>query len=498
MAKIIDTSTVNPKDLSPWEREQVYNGMDCCITSEVMDCLLPQFDNITGNTYAQSLAWQGPALEMRLRGVRVDNRRRGEVIEEFYGHLQRLEDQLERIVFEGVGLPTFKWTSNPDVARLLYDVIGIPPPRGKRSVDRTTLERLDTYIVARQIIRHLLVMRDIDKKIKVLKTELDPDGRIRTSYNIAGTNTGRFSSSFSEFGTGGNLQNIEESLRSMFIADEGCKFAKFDGAQIQSRIVGAVEWNLFHDGTYLDACETGDLHTTVATMTWPELPWTGDLKKDRAIANEPFYRHHTRRDMCKKNGHATNFDGKPDTVATQSRVPITLVIEFQRAYFKAFPAHRRWREWTARELRRTGTIVALDGRKRQFWGRRNDDDTVREALAYDAQSTEAYIMNTGMLNIWRSRIADVMMHDHDALTVQYPEHLEDKIIPKLLDLLKVPIELNHNRTLLVPFDCKTGWNRGDYDKQNNPDGLKEYRPGDKRRRTPEVPILDRPIRLAHG
>jgi len=60
---------------------------------------------------------------------------------------------------------------------------------------------------------------DLQKKIDILKTEIDKDGRIRTSYNIAGTNTGRLSSSFSEFGTGTNLQNIEESLRSMFVAD---------------------------------------------------------------------------------------------------------------------------------------------------------------------------------------------------------------------------------------------------------------------------------------
>jgi len=71
-------------------------------------------------------------------------------------------------------------------------------------------------------------MREIQKKIDFLKTGVDPDGRIRTSYNIPGTNTGRFSSSYSEFGTGGNLQNVEESLRSVFIADWGWKFAKFD------------------------------------------------------------------------------------------------------------------------------------------------------------------------------------------------------------------------------------------------------------------------------
>src|SRR5215467_12315958 len=96
-----------------------------------------------------------------------------------------------------------------------------------------------------------------------LKTEIDHDGRMRTSYNIAGTNSGRFSSSLSEFGTGGNLQNIEEGLRSVFIADDGMKLANFDAEQGESRIVGAIEWCLFHDGKYLDVCESEDIHTIV-------------------------------------------------------------------------------------------------------------------------------------------------------------------------------------------------------------------------------------------
>jgi DNA polymerase I-like protein with 3'-5' exonuclease and polymerase domains len=49
---------------------------------------------------------------------------------------------------------------------------------------------------------------------------------MRTSYNIAGTRTGRLSSSFSEFGASGtNFQNIEERLREIFVADPGHKLA---------------------------------------------------------------------------------------------------------------------------------------------------------------------------------------------------------------------------------------------------------------------------------
>lgn len=498
--RIIKTHERKPEEFDAMEREWCYNAIDCCVTAEVLNALLPQLDNNTSATYAFSRELQGPALEMRLRGVLVDQFRKAEVIDEFYEKIDFLERNLERIVLDGVGLQSFNWRSNADLHTLFYDRLQIPVIKrgGRPTVNRDALERMEAYTVARPIVAHMLAMRDLAKKISVLKTEIDRDGRMRTSYNIAGTNTFRFSSSFSEFGTGGNLQNIEESLREIFIADPGFKFAKFDGAQIQSRVVGAAEYVHVSDGIYLDACESGDLHTSVAKMTWPGLPWTGDLKKDKLIASAPLYRHHSHRDACKVLGHGSNFDGQAATLSLQTKIPVTTVGDFQAKYHKAFPGHRAWRNWTEDEIRRVGTYTALGGQRRQFWGRRNDPQVIREALAYEGQATEAFIVNSAMLRIWRQTVRDelpaqLMTQEHDAVVVQYREEIEDEIIPKLLSLLPQPIELRNGRTLIVPYDCKTGWNKGDYS-EKNPDGLKDYVPSDKRRRTPTRSLLDRILR----
>lgn len=493
--KIIDTSITKPEELTAFEREQIYNGLDVCVTSEVLDALLPQLDDHTSRTYSFSKALQGPALEMRLRGILVDQARKAEVIDLYFNQIERLEAQLDRIVLEGVGLPHFNWRSNPDLHELFYNRLAIPPIRrgGRPTVNRDALEKMEQYLIARQIVRHITTMRDLGKKIAMLKTEIDPDGRIRTSYNIAGTSTGRFSSSFSEFGTGGNLQNVEESLRSIFIADPGMKFAKFDAKSGESYVVGAIEWNLFGDDKYLKACESGDPHTATARLCWPNLPWTGDLKRDKQTAETPYYRHYTYRFMCKKLGHGSNYGGKAATLSTQAKLPLGVVEQFQPVYFRAYPAHLQWQAWVDSQLRRNGTLISLTGRKRQFWGRRNDESVLREAIAYDPQCSLADIVNSAMLNIWHHRDAVLMMQDHDAITIQYPEEAEDEIIPKILKQLEYPIQLKHNRTLLIPYDCKTGWNRGDYSKDNE-DGLKDYTGHDERRRSPKVSILDRKLR----
>lgn len=496
--RIIHTADSTPSDLkSQSERDWVYNGLDCIVTREVFDSCAPQLNNQTGSTYAFSKAMQGPALEMRLRGVKVDLARKAEVIDEFYEHLEVLERNLERIVLEGVGMPHFNWRSHPDRHKLFYEKLGIPTIRkgGKPTTDRDALEKMEQYIIARPIVRHLQVMGDLGKKIGVLKTAIDPDGRIRTSYNIAGTNTGRFSSSFSEFGTGGNLQNVEESLRSIFISDPGMKMAKFDAKSGESFLVGAIEWNLFNDETYLSACESGDPHTAVARICWPELPWTGDFKQDKDIAEVPYYRHYSYRFMCKKLGHGSNYGGKAPTLSQQSKLPLAVVEQFQPKYFRAFPAHIQWQNWVDDQLRKVGKLTTLTGRERQFWGRRNDESTLREAIAYDPQGSLADVVNSAMLNIFRHRDAELMMHDHDALTIQYPEEQEDEIIPKILKQLEYPMELRGGRPMLIPYDAKVGWNKGEYNEKTNPDGLRDWKPTDGgRERSKEVHLLDRKLR----
>jgi DNA polymerase I-like protein with 3'-5' exonuclease and polymerase domains len=212
--------------------------------------------------------------------------------------------------------------------------------------------------------------------------------------------------------------------------------------------------------------------------------------------------------MCKKLGHGSNYGGEPETLANQSKLPIAVVSAFQPKYFAAFPAHRQWHEAVRDQLRRHGYLLSLTGRKRYFFGRRTSPDTFREALAYDPQCSLADGVNTVMLNLWRSqrmRQLGVVLwaHDHDALTWMYPADREDEIVPALIEAHKIRIPLSNDRMMEIPFDCKVGWNKGDWDKDNaqkNPDGLKDYvvGKGDSRKRSPKVSILDRPIRRKHG
>lgn len=493
--KIIKTHLRQPGTLSDWEEEQVYNGLDVTVTHEVFTAIHNQLDAYTAATYTFSRALQGPVLEMRLRGLLVDEAQRAKVLNIYFDKLEGLRTNLERLALDGLGMEKFNWNSPADLKELFYNHLKIPAVRskGRVSTDANALEKLHGYHIARPFVNYLLAMRELGKRISFLRTATDSDNRMRTSYNIAGTNTGRFSSASSEFGTGSNLQNVEELLRTIFIADPGHKFAKFDAKSGESYIVGALEWNLFRDGRYLDAVESGDIHTAVAKICWPKLGWTGDPTKDAKIAAQPYYKQFSYRFMCKKLGHGSNYLGRPATLAQSAHLPVEVVRDFQEEYFRAFPAHKLWGDWTARTLAKEGHLISLMGRKRWFHGRRTEASTIREATAFNPQSSLVDIVNQAMLKIWQSNVATLMTQEHDALVFQYPEASEVGVVENIQSQLIVPVQLAHDRVLKIPYDAETGWNKGSYDPTTNPMGLKKWAGSDLRKREKPLGILDRKV-----
>lgn len=500
----VDLDEATVKGLSANDQAFVYNGLDCCVTLEVLNELLAQLDSTTASTYAFSRALQAPIMEMMLRGVLVDQERRQKALIKFTEQSIRLEQQFNRICREVFGFE-INWRSNPQLIDLFYNVMRIPAVRKRNAqgrmaptVNRDALERLQHYFWAEPLVLHILALRDLGKKISFLQTGIDPDGRMRTNFNIAGTNTGRLSSSMSDFGSGGNVQNIDRTLRSIFIADPGYKFANLDLEQADSRNLGALCWNNFVErfgekwaGAYLDVCEAGDLHTNVTKMVWKDLPWTGDKAKDREIADQQFYRWFSRRDLSKKLGHGTNFFGQPPTMAKHSKVEVPLIVAFQKEYFSAFECIPAYHEWVRDELATTSQLTTLLGRRRIFWGRKSRAplkelppeaaETLRDAIAYCPQSMTADEVDTGLLRIWRAQRVQLLIQVHDSILFQYPEALEDEILPWALEALRVHIPLARGRDFFVPTEAKVGWNWGDFSEEN-PDGLVKWKGGDSRKR----------------
>jgi DNA polymerase-1 len=478
------------------EKLWIYNGLDCCVTLEVLNAVKPQLNEVTSRVYDFARALQAPILEMECRGLLVDKSKRNEVYEQLSLQLKIVHDSLAEILSEGLGVENLNPSSPAQLKQLFYETLGLPPVRNRKGVttDRKALERLRGYFQAECICNHILLIRDINKKLGVLRTGIDSDGRIRTSYNIAGTDTGRLSSYASAFGSGTNLQNITGELRYIFVADPGKKLAYIDLEQAESRAVGAIIWNLFRDGRYLDACESGDLHTMVCQLCWQDLPWTSDPSENKLIAKQPFYRHFDYRDAAKRLGHATNYFGKPPHIAKEVHIPQPLVEQFQQKYLPAFGIST-WHNWVRSKLFRDGFINTFMGRHRWFFGRRTDSETIRAAIAFEPQSAVADYLNRGLFQVWRSNLVELNLQVHDAIVFQYPEEKENEIIPQVQKLLEIEIPLMHGRSFRIPTEAFVGWNwsysRNAKKELINPDGLELFTGNDTRKRSTPTSFLHR-------
>src|SRR5438445_12437049 len=129
--KAIKTHDLTPESvaaLSDEVRYWIYNALDCCLTAEVLDVIKPQLDNITRNTYEFSKSLQAPVLEMRMRGIKVDQHWRDRTIDSYTNDLKSIESNLNRILVEGIGFQ-INWNSPAQLKRLLYEVLGLPPQK---------------------------------------------------------------------------------------------------------------------------------------------------------------------------------------------------------------------------------------------------------------------------------------------------------------------------------------------------------------------------------
>jgi DNA polymerase-1 len=401
------------------------------------------------------------ALSMMIRGIPVDIGTRDKLIFEFRARYRRLDGYILQMV-EALGFTpsSEKFARSPkQLIEFFYSHMHITPItetyRGvtKVKMDRPALEKIQKHPHAGIIAKTILAQRDIHGQIKVLATDLDSDGRMRFSFNPSGTETGRWSSQGSPIHGGTQGQNITDEMRRIFIPPGGFILVQYDLAQAESRGVGYYS----DDQAYIEACESGDLHSKVCEMVWPGT----DPKQS-------YYRHLSRRDICKRCGHGSNYDGTPFGIADAIGGGITteLIASFQKDYFAKFSGIKRWHLRVAQELGKNGYLETVFGFRRQFFNRLWADDTRKEAIAFLPQSTIAYYMNKGLWSVFLTYDrgdpnADVQIvsQGHDSGLMFVRESRLD-LIPKIRELLDLSVLFPSGKIMRIPTDCAMGYNWG--------------------------------------
>lgn len=444
-------------------QQLIYNGLDGMLTLEV-DAAIPHTP-----TYEFERSLLPLALTLMQRGILIDQGKRDSMVEHLRQRLAKVQHGFDFLCWEVLGCKVNP-RSYPQMQDLLYkklllpEVISSKKGEKKISTDRDALERLGRdYVRARPFAEHLLRIRDLEKTIDALTKHLSPSGRWHANFNIAGTDTGRWSSSSHPFGWGSNLQNLDDYVRRIFIPDEGHIFFNCDQQGAEARVVGY----LAGDDNYIKAVESGDVHTMVAAMVF-------GFEPKRELADRKYYREMSFRDIAKRAAHGSNYGGTAHTIARVLKVETQIIEEFQRKYFATFPNIYKWQVWVQQQVQTQRFLVTPFGRRRNFWDNPRDDATIRAAIAFVPQSTVGDLTSRGLLALHSLPHVQVLNNIHDAAFGQIPLHMKEELLPLIVQTLTFPLQVTdiwgRNREMLIPWESQTGMNWGKR-KKDNPDGL---------------------------
>lgn len=425
-----------------------YNCEDCVRTFEVdigEQKVVDQMGLREVHDFQQALFW--PVLRTMNKGIRVDTSRRNAFAMELMEEIAKREQWLIDVLGFSVNIKSPK-----QMQELFYGVLGQKPVISRKTGTVTTDDEALGKIADREPL-----LRPIVKKVQELRSlgvflstfvnaPLDIDGRIRCSFNIAGTETFRFSSKENAFGSGLNLQNIPKggdsggglelpNVRSLFIPDPGKTFFDIDLSSADLRI---VVWESDEPEMKAMLREGLDPYTEIAKEFYHDPTIT---KKD------------PRRQTFKSFAHGTNYLGTAKGLAERLGLSISDSEKTQKWYFNRFPRIKKWQDDLKDQVAKRHMVQNIFGYRCYFFDR-IEGTIFNQAAAWIPQSTVACLINRAYVAIDRDLPeVDILLQVHDSLAGQFDSIHGDWMVRKIVEKAEIP--LPYDDPLVIPVGVKT-------------------------------------------
>ena len=435
-------------DLETW----VYNCWDCVVTFEVASRLKQELTELKTWTFYRDLAQPAMIALARAgnRGILIDTQARQEMLELAEHEQARAESTLATLV----GSPVNP-NSPKQVMELLYERLNLQPRLNRKThkptVNEEALEALRVkYPVHSEVIDLILTYRENSKLAGTfLKSQLNEEGCMETSYNATGTVTGRISSSKTLEGLGGNLQQIPRGkFRRIYVARPGKVLIKADLSQAEAR---AVAW--FARDTEL-----------IENFSRPEF----DIHRWNAARCFDVMEEAVTKELRQKGKglvHALNYRGTFVAAAKIARIPQREAKVYVGRYLEARPVLRQWWAELEEEVTRTRALRTPLGRLRVFLGRL-DESMFKSATAFLPQSTIGDIVNRAFF-LLDKRLPEgcyPLLQVHDEIVVEAPEEKVDECVSLIRECLEISIKFPDLPDLVIPCEVSVGPNWFDQEK----------------------------------
>ncbi len=363
--------------------------------------------------------------------------------------------RLEKEIYNSVGRQ-FNINSPQQLSAILFDELKLKPASARKTQSgySTDAAILDELKDAHPVIRFVLEYRQL-AKLKSTYSDALPllvhpgTGRLHTSFNQAGTTTGRLSSSRP------NLQNLPirgetgSKIRQAIIAQPGWLLLSADYSQIDLRALAHISGDAELIATFQ---RDEDIHTHTASEVFGVPDSEVTTKMRRAAKTINF-------------GVIYGMSGYGLQQATDlTREEAELFIS---TYFTRYPGVKNYIENTKRQASALGYVQTVLGRRRYIpeinsTNRLTREAAERMAINMPVQGTSADIIKIAMVNLHNEMAGRSLK---TMMTLQVHDELIFEVPPGEMDIMKKLVQeiMPAAMKLSVPLkiDIKTGPNWGE-------------------------------------
>jgi uracil-DNA glycosylase len=466
----------------------LYNAKDCAVTYEVWEDQDGELDEVRAKHspkirefyYGYVAKLHNFYLEMERTGFKVDRHIRHRLHQKYVAWHNRIQRRFNERNGKGINVYSYKTLYD-----YVYGELGCP---FRKDTGEDTLVQLMTNAVNDKY--RIETLSDILEDRRVRKADstyinaaLDYDGRLKTSYFITGTETGRSTTNILEnpirpakqavgisFQTIPKHGDIGPDMQRMLVPDDGYVFLSCDLSQAEARIVAVLceDWEL------LKAFDTIDIHRRTAALVFDMTP---TLELGRVCSNievDKIPKNSGERFLGKKTRHAGNYNMGPerhhaDAHSEARRAGIRLDLSEYKAhrnldrFHQASPKirgifHRDIQYWVTKQR----YLVNPYGRIRFFLDRLGDD-MFREAFATLPQGTVHDTLTLGAMNFKEATNNEYrfLKEGHDSLDLLIPKNDVEVAAREMKKHLEIPIDFNNctlkrDIQLVIPADFELG------------------------------------------
>ncbi len=377
--------------------------------------------------------------DMEINGIAIDKKI-------LFVMSKEMEEKLSKLIkriYDTTGIE-FNLNSPKQLKVILFKELKLPVIKKTKTGPSTDADVLRSLSSQHTLPAMLLEYREL---FKLKSTYIDgllglvKTGRIHTSFNQTGTQTGRLSSS------NPNLQNIPiktemgRGIRKAFIPNEENSYLlSADYSQIELRILA----HLSNDENLIDAFEKGlDIHKYTASLIF-------GLSEENI--NEEM------RNLAKTVNFGIIYGMSPYGLSQDLEIDGSKAKEFIDAYFCRYPKVKEYIDNQIEGARKSGYVMTLFGRKRYIPEINSQNNNLRQfaervAINTPIQGSAADLIKVAMINIHRGLkekklCSRMILQVHDELLFDVPKDEVDMVKQLVkfemegVEKLKVPIRVD--------------------------------------------------------